>query len=72
MTASASSRGVPPTAGVGCRRATSSSTGTGAARRPTIRVPRWATERNATSDGSAGTVSSSQKGASMVAMSSTT
>ena len=53
MNASASARGVPPTAGVGWRRCRSSSTPTGRARRPSIRVPRWATERKATTEGSA-------------------
>ena len=64
MKASASARGVPPTAGVGWRRSSSvEHRRRGRARRPSIRVPRWATERKATREGSSGTARSAQNGA---------
>ncbi len=72
MKASASARGVPPTAGVGWRRCRSSSTPTGRASRPSILVPRWATERKATTEGTAGTDRSAQNGPRAAAISSTT
>jgi hypothetical protein len=62
MVARASSRGVPPTAGVGCTARPARGWSSAPARCPSIRVPRWATERKATSEGSAGTVRSSHSG----------
>ena len=63
MAARASARGVPPTAGVGCRGPSSASTsGAPGTSRPSMRVPRWATELKATRDGASGTRSSSQYG----------
>ena len=72
MRARASGRGVPPTAGVGWSCSSSSSTPTPSWSRPSMRVPRWATERKATRDGASGTASWSQYGARVAATASTT
>ena len=74
MKARASGRGVPPTAGVGCRRSRSSRTPTPTPSWswPSMRVPRWATERKATREGASGTASWSQYGARVAATASTT
>ena len=59
MSARATARGTPPTAGVGWRAASSSRTlGTGrpvVEQRPSMRVPRWATVRSRRAAGSSGT-----------------